>query len=70
MCNVAVFGRVMQAIFGVSRPVLSDGTAHLLCDTVEIHGTLHGRDFTTSDDAVVMKFEKKKRQEGITTTEK
>ncbi len=35
---------------------LTGGTARLLCDTTEIHGSLHGRDFVTTEDAVVMKF--------------
>ncbi len=60
----------MDMISGTWEIELVDGTARLLCDTVEIHGTLHGRDFTTSDNAVVMKFEKKKKLEGITTAKK
>ncbi|MCW3100493.1 MAG: hypothetical protein JWL77_6111 [Chthonomonadaceae bacterium] len=59
----------MDMIAGTWEIELVDGTAHLHCDTVDIHGTLHGRDFTTADNAVVMKFEKKKLA-GITTTTK
>ncbi len=35
---------------------LTEGTARLLCDTNEIHGSLHGRDFITTQDAIVMRF--------------
>jgi len=56
----------MDMVSGTWEMELAAGTARLLCDTVEIHGTLHGRDFTTSDEAVVMKFEKKKKLIGIT----
>lgn len=60
----------MDMIAGTWEMELVDGTARLHCDTSEIHGTLHGRDFTTSDNAVVMKFEKKNKLAGITTTAK
>ncbi len=60
----------VDMIAGTWEMELANGTARLLCDTIRIHGTLHGRDFTTSDDAVVMTFEKKKKPQGITAAAK
>lgn len=60
----------MDMVAGTWEMELVDGMARLLCDTNQIHGTLHGRDFTTSEDAVVMKFEKKPKPTGITAAAK
>ena len=60
----------VDMIAGTWEMELVNGTARLLCDTNNIHGTLHGRDFTTSDDAVVMKFEPRKKQARITAATK
>jgi hypothetical protein len=60
----------MDMIAGTWEVELVRGTARLLCDTIEIHGTVHGRDFKTSNDVVVMKFDKKPKPTGFTAVER
>ena len=60
----------MDMISGTWEMELAAGTAQLLCDTTSIHGTLHGRDFITSDDAVVMKFDKKPKADRISSAKR
>jgi hypothetical protein len=60
----------VDMISGTWELELADGTARILCDTVDIRGTLHGRDFKTSEDVVVMKFEKKSKSSGFTAVRK
>jgi hypothetical protein len=60
----------VDMVSGTWEMELADGTARMLCDTVDIHGTLHGRDFKTSEDVVVMKFEKKSKSSGFTAVRK
>lgn len=59
----------MNMVAGTWEVELSNGMARMLCDTVDMHGTLHGREFTTATEAVVMKFDKK-REVGITAAVK
>jgi len=60
----------LDMIAGTWEIEMASGIARVHSDTVDIHGTLHGRDFTTSDAAVVMKFEKKKKLQNITAASK